>query len=244
MQDSLRRARDEAERIAALKTSFLANMSHELRMPLASMIGYAQIILESSEQSEQGEFAQSIVESGNRLLETITSILDLARLDAEAVKTEVRPLSVTAMAREAVGMLSSLASRKGLELRIEEPDKDDTVNSDPSALRRILANLIGNAIKFTDQGSVTVRVESDRDVVRTTVADTGKGIGEEFLPRLFDEFAQESTGIGRSHEGSGLGLAIARRLCDLIGADITVESSPGAGSTFTLTIPHERTWTD
>jgi signal transduction histidine kinase len=244
IQDSLRRARDEAERVAGLKTSFLANMSHELRMPLASMVGFAQIIHEGSDNKEHREFAGSIIESGNRLLETITSILDLTRLDADAVSTETRPVSVAAIAREAVGMLSALASRKDLKLEVAEPRLDDTVNTDPSILRRILANLIGNAIKFTDRGGVTVRVEADDAFVRTHVTDTGRGISAEFVPRLFDEFTQESSGFGRSHEGSGLGLAITRRLCDVIGAEIGVESTPGEGSTFTVTIPHHSAWTN
>lgn len=244
IQENLKLARDEAERIARLKTSFLANMSHELRMPLASMIGYAQIIQDGSEVEEHKEFAGSIAESGNRLLETITSILDLTRLDANAVQAETRPVSISAVILEATSMLSALASRKGLKVDVQKTDLDDSVVTDPSVLRRILANLIGNAIKFTDEGGVTVRVVVDDDHVQVQVSDTGTGISEEFIPRLFDEFTQESSGIGRRHEGSGLGLAITSRLCDVIGAQIGVESTPGKGSTFTVSIPLTGIWTD
>ena len=141
-------------------------------------------------------------------------------------------------------MLSALAARKKLTVDVVAAGEDDTVHTDPSVLRRILANLVGNAIKFTDEGSVTVRVESDPSFVRVHVSDTGRGIAPEFIPRLFDEFSQESSGIGRSHEGSGLGLAITRRLCDMIGAEIAVESTPGEGSTFSLVIPHEGAWSN
>lgn len=244
IEDNLKRARDDAERVANLKTAFLANMSHELRMPLASIIGFAQIIRDGLGDHEFQEFAENIIQSGNRLLETITSVLDLTRLDANAVQSHARPVSVASVAREAVGMLASLATRKGLPVRIEPSDLDDTIHADPAVLRRILNNLIGNAIKFTDSGSVTVRIEADSSFVRIHVIDTGTGISPEFIPQLFDEFTQESSGYDRSHEGSGLGLAITRRLCALIGAEIGVESRRGEGSTFTVVVPHADAWTD
>lgn len=243
-EENLRRSRDEAQRTAGLKTAFLANMSHELRMPLASIIGFAQILRDGLEDHEFREFADSIITSGNRLLETITSVLDLTRLDANAVQAQARPVSVASVAREAVGMLAALASRKGLPVEIETAEGDDTVHADPAVLRRILNNLVGNAIKFTEKGSVRVRIEPDGSFVRLHVVDTGIGISEAFLPQLFDEFTQESSGYDRSHEGSGLGLAITRRLCALIGAEIGVESRLGGGSTFTVVIPHAQAWTD
>jgi signal transduction histidine kinase len=244
IEDNLKRARDDAERVANLKTAFLANMSHELRMPLASIIGFAQIIRDGLGDHEFQEFAENIIQSGNRLLETITSVLDLTRLDANAVQSHARPVSVASVAREAVGMLAALATRKGLPVDIEPGEADDTIHADPAVLRRILNNLIGNAIKFTDSGSVTVKIEADSSFVRIHVIDTGTGISPEFIPQLFDEFTQESSGYDRSHEGSGLGLAITRRLCALIGAEIGVESRRGEGSTFTVVVPHADAWTD
>ncbi|MBO6576228.1 MAG: HAMP domain-containing histidine kinase [Rhodothermales bacterium] len=238
LEDNLRRSKEEALRVANLKTAFLANMSHELRMPLASIIGFAQLIRDGLDDHEFREFAESIISGGNRLLDTINSVLDLTRLDADAVQAHSRLVEASAVGREAVGMLAALAQKKNLPVHVEHVGTDDTVFADPTILRRILNNLIGNAIKFTDSGSVTVRVESDDELVQIHVIDTGRGINQEFLPELFDEFTQESSGFDRSHEGSGLGLAITKRLCRLIGGRIDVDSEKGVGSTFTVTLPH------
>jgi signal transduction histidine kinase len=238
LEDNLRRSAEDAARVANLKTAFLANMSHELRMPLASIIGFAQLIRDGLEDDEFHEFAESIIQGGNRLLETITSVLDLTRLDADAIQAQSRLVETSAVVREAVGMLGALATRKNLPVEIEPAEEDDTVFADPTILRRILNNLIGNAIKFTDSGSVRVIIEADSQIVRIHVRDTGCGIDPDFLPQLFEEFTQESSGYDRSHEGSGLGLAITKRLCRLIGGRIDVESEKGVGSTFTVTIPH------
>jgi signal transduction histidine kinase len=241
LEDNLRRAKEEALRVANLKTAFLANMSHELRMPLASIIGYAQLIQEGLGDHEFQEFAESIISGGNRLLETINSVLDLTRLDADAIEAQSRLVEASAVTREAVGMLQALATRKGLDVIIQPTAEDDTVYADPTILRRILNNLIGNAIKFTDTGSVRIEIEADAQIVRLHVVDTGMGIDQEFMPQLFEEFTQESAGFDRSHEGSGLGLAITKRLCRLIGGRIDVESEKGVGSTFTVTLPHAET---
>ncbi len=238
LEDNLRRSKEEALRVAKLKTAFLANMSHELRMPLASIIGYAQLIQEGLGDHEFQEFADSIISGGNRLLETINSVLDLTRLDADAIEAQSRLVEASAVTREAVGMLQALATRKGLDVIIEPAKADDTVLADPTILRRILNNLVGNAIKFTSTGSVRIEIEADSQIVRLHVIDTGMGIDEEFMPQLFEEFTQESSGFDRSHEGSGLGLAITKRLCRLIGGRIDVESEKGVGSTFTVTLPH------
>jgi signal transduction histidine kinase len=238
LEENLRRAKEEAIRVANLKTAFLANMSHELRMPLASIIGFAQLIREGMEDDEFHEFADNIIQGGNRLLETINSVLDLTRLDADAIQAQSRPVEASAVAREAVGMLGALATRKSLPVIVEPSDHDDTVIADPTILRRILNNLIGNAIKFTDKGSVRIKIEADDQIVRLHVIDTGLGIDPEFMPELFEEFTQESSGYDRAHEGSGLGLAITKRLCGLIDGRIDVESEKGVGSTFTVTLPH------
>ncbi|NNE70966.1 MAG: HAMP domain-containing histidine kinase, partial [Rhodothermales bacterium] len=238
LEDNLRRSKEEALRVANLKTAFLANMSHELRMPLASIIGYAQLIQEGLGDHEFTEFTGSIISGGNRLLETINSVLDLTRLDADAIEAQSRPVEASAVAREAVGMLQALATRKNLTVEVQDADEDDTVFADPTILRRILNNLIGNAIKFTESGSVRILIEADEQIVRLHVIDTGVGIDEAFIPQLFEEFTQESSGFDRSHEGSGLGLAITKRLCRLIGGRIDVESIKGNGSTFTVTLPH------
>ncbi len=238
LEDNLRRSAEDAARVANLKTAFLANMSHELRMPLASIIGFAQLIRDGLEDDEFHEFAESIIQGGNRLLETITSVLDLTRLDADAIQAQSRLVETSAVVREAVGMLGALATRKNLPVEMVPAEDDDTVFADPTILRRILNNLIGNAIKFTDSGSVRVIIEADDEIVRIHVKDTGCGIDPDFLPQLFEEFTQESSGFDRSYEGSGLGLAITKRLCRLIGGRIDVESEKGVGSTFTVTIPH------
>jgi len=235
-REQLQKTKDEAERLAALKSSFLANMSHELRMPLASIIGFAQLIEEGIDDSEYREFSQMIVESGNKLLETINSVLDLTRLDAQAFEVRRSRVSLEDAAREVVGSLQPLLDEKNIPVRISVAG-DDTIIADPLAVRRIFNNLVGNAIKFTDEGEISLLLAGLDEVVRCDISDTGIGIDPDFIPHVFDEFAQESTGRSRSHGGTGLGLAISKRLIEAQGGTIHVESEKGKGTTFTIRFP-------
>lgn len=236
IREQLQKTKDEAERLAALKTSFLANMSHELRMPLASMIGFAQLIEEGIDHEEYKEFAGMIVEGGNKLLETINSILELTRLDAQTVEMRKQLISLENSANEVVNSLRPLLDEKTITVQITV-EGIDTITADPLIIRRIFNNLIGNAIKFTNNGSITISFVGTNDAVRCEISDSGIGIDPEFLPHVFDEFAQESTGRGRTHGGTGLGLTITQRLVSALSGSIEVSSKKGRGSTFTLVFP-------
>jgi len=236
----LQEAKEKAEEVARLKSTFLANMSHEIRTPLTTVIGYAGVLAEEVSDRHR-EFAQFIRNSGERLMETLNSVLSLAQLEASGVEIQFDVLEVVAETREIVDLFRPLADENGLELRFVPPDDEPLAHLDRGALSSVMQNLIGNAIKFTEAGRVTVRITLDEQDVHLHVEDTGIGIDADFLPHLFDEFVQESTGVRRSHEGSGLGLAITKRLVDLMNGRIQVESTKGEGTVFTVSFPRTET---
>ncbi|HLT46022.1 MAG TPA: PAS domain S-box protein [Rubricoccaceae bacterium] len=231
------RAKEQAEEVARLKSAFLANMSHEIRTPLTGILGFAGILAEEVTDPQQREFVALIEKSGRRLMDTLNSVLDLARLEAGRMELLLEPRPLGPAAEECARLMQPLARERGLtlEARVLAPDAEAAV--DGSALHRILTNLVGNAVKFTEQGGVTVEVDATATEAVLRVRDTGVGIAPEFLSRLFNEFEQESTGIGRSHEGSGLGLTITRELVERMGGRIAVESVKGEGSVFTVAFP-------
>ena len=236
-EQSLIDARDAAEEMNRLKSAFLANMSHEIRTPLTSIIGFAEVLAEEATETER-EFAGLIRNSGRRLMETLNSVLDLAQLESSALKIELEPIDVAQLIHETLELFRPTAADRGLRLSFErEHNVPVLVRVDRAGLSRVLTNLVSNAIKFTQQGGVTIRMDSEDSHVHIIVSDTGIGISSAFLPRLFDEFKQESTGLTRSYEGSGLGLTITKRLVELMGGAIDVESEKGAGTTFTVTLP-------
>jgi len=227
-------AKDEAERMVQLRDAFLANMSHEIRTPLTGILGSAQVLAEVVE-GEHRNLARIIEDAGNRLLDTINSVLEMARIEAGEVQPEMEILDFVQEAEAVVGVLRPVALKKGLALRVHPPARGRVAAQlDRTCLNRILNNLIGNAIKFTRDGAVSVEIAVDGDDAVLTVRDTGIGIAKEFLPFLFDDFKQESTGLERSHEGSGLGLAITKKLVDMMGGTISVDSVKGLGSAFTV----------
>ena len=229
-------ARRDAEEAVRLKSTFLASMSHEIRTPLTAVIGFAEILRDEVE-GDQRYIAETIEKGGHRLLETLNSVLDLARLDSGSETLAPRPLCVVEQVRTSASLVQSLASAKGLALRVDADEAAIPAVMDAGALDRVVTNLVGNAIKFTRKGDVTVSVVADGPEVSVCVRDTGIGIEEAFLPDLFSEFRQESEGNNRRHEGSGLGLAITHRLVGLMGGRISVESRKGEGSRFTVILP-------
>ncbi len=233
-------AQRHAEELLALKTTLLDNISHELRTPLAAIIGFAEI-LAADLDGERQEFAQLIAQSGERLLDTFNSVLTLATLESGTQTLDVKECELVAEAREAVRLLEQQVEARGLYLRLDAPE-DVAVHADVPALHRVLHNLIGNALKFTAQGGVTVRIgralhEDGRAYGVVAVEDTGRGIDPAFLPRLFDAFQQESKGMARTHEGAGLGLTIVRRLAEMMQGWVEAESVVGVGSTFRVYLP-------
>jgi signal transduction histidine kinase/ligand-binding sensor domain-containing protein len=229
-------AKEKAEESARLKSAILMNMSHEIRTPITAILGFAQVLSEEVDPAQQ-EFIDYIVENGKRLLNTLNSILDLAKLETHSVELDLTPLDLTTVASESVHLFTPIARKKGLTIRAELAVPEVAVPLDRTAIDRILQNLIGNAIKFTNHGSVTVRVTSDDELAYLSVRDTGIGISESFLPHLFEEFKQESTGLSRSHEGSGLGLAITRRLVEALNGTIDVRTEKDKGTEFVVSLP-------
>ncbi len=238
IQEQLVAERDRAEEIARLKSEFLANMSHEIRTPLTGIIGFASV-LASEVPEPHREFAALIEQGGHRLLEVLNSVLDLAKLDAHQVELDLQRLHVASVVREILPLFRPLAEQKKITLSLEEEEGSETGYAllDRGAFVRILQNLVGNALKFTNKGRVTVEVWADEQRVNVNVRDTGIGMDQSFIPHLFEEFKQESSGVTKTQEGSGLGLSITRRLVDLMNGTIRVESKKGEGSTFMVSFP-------
>jgi PAS domain S-box-containing protein len=229
-----REARERTEEMLRLKTAFLDNMSHEIRTPLTGILGWAEVLAEEVGEAHR-EPAETIVRGARRLRDTLVSVLDLAQIEAGQFALDPRPVCLRAEASDVVAVLAEAARQRGLALRLS--GRPARALADGAAVGRVLHNLVGNALKFTEAGGVTVRTGTDADGAWLRVSDTGIGIDPAFLPRLFDEFAQASTGHGRTHEGNGLGLAITHKLVGLMGGTITVESVPGRGTAFTVRLP-------
>ena len=228
-------AKEQAEEVVRLKNAFLANMSHEIRTPLTGILGFAQV-LSSEVEDRQREWVELIEQSGQRLLDTLNSVLDLAQLEAQSVELDRHVLDVGREVQDVVALLRPLVPAR-VELRVEAPPSPVFAELDRSALHRVLNNLVGNALKFTEAGRVCVAVSAEDGRVALRVRDTGIGIAPDFIPHLFDEFKQESSGLDRTHEGNGLGLAITKQLTELMGGTIAVESLQGVGSVFTVSFP-------
>ena len=233
---SLIEAKEEAEQLAQLKSTLMANMSHEIRTPLTSIIGFAGILAEEADGTHQ-EFANLIGQNGQRLMDTLNSVLDLVQLERGAILYNPIYVDVAEETEQIAHLLKPLADERGLYLRVKQAARDVMAAVDKSLLNRVLNNLIGNAIKFTNEGGVVITIGGDAEHVSVAVADTGIGISETFMPYLFDEFQQESTGLTRAYEGSGLGLAISLRLIQRMGGTIEVESAKNVGTTFTVHFP-------
>ena len=242
LESDLREALDHAEAGNRAKSEFLAVMSHELRTPLNGVLGYAELLSYSRLDDEQRDYAQTIMKSGDHLLQVVNDILDFSSIDKGSMKFEVAPILVADLLETSCLPLRKPAADKGLEFRcISEPGVPDRIAGDAHRIRQILINLLGNAVKFTSKGSISLRVASltgrHRQFVVFSVEDTGIGISPATISRLFRPFMQGDSTFRRSFEGTGLGLAISQRLADAMGGSISVTSTPGAGSTFALYLP-------
>ncbi len=230
-------AKEKAEEANTLKSNFLANMSHEIRTPLNGILGIVQLIEMESENEAMQHYASLIRQSGNRLLNTINGILDLSRIEANRLDVSIEKIEITRLIKSLVQSLEVLAINQNIYLNIEFDLDSVDAYVDASLLEQVLNNLLGNAIKFTEKGGVTLRVSDKNKHLMIEVIDTGVGIEERYLDEIFEPFKQESSGIERRFQGNGLGLAIAKRIVELLGGEIKVQSRKNIGSCFTVILP-------
>jgi signal transduction histidine kinase/CheY-like chemotaxis protein/CHASE1-domain containing sensor protein len=234
-----------AEAATRTKSDFLANMSHEIRTPLTAIIGYSEVLVagvgSSVNPAELIEHAASIKRNGEHLVSIINDILDVSKIEAGKLQVEKIPTDPSRIVREVVSLMQFKARAKGLDVRAQiQTPIPETICSDPLRLRQILLNLVGNAVKFTDRGDIAIDVaftpESTSGALIFRVRDNGIGIPPDQLTRLFGNFEQGDASVTRRFGGSGLGLRISKSLASMLGGDVTVESTPGQGSIFTLTV--------
>lgn len=247
--ESLRTAKKNAEAGNAAKTQFLATVSHEIRTPMTGVMGFADALLGDDIPAGSKDKVRRIKQSTESLLGIINEVLDLSKLEAGRMEIENLDFHLPSLLGNVVSMFEG-SGRPGLEIALSLADGlPKGVHGDPTRLRQVLINVVGNAVKFTKQGRITLSAErrsgSDKgDVLYFAVTDTGIGISEEVLPKLFTDFTQADSSISREFEGTGLGLSICKRLVELMGGEIGVESELGVGSTFWFTLPYRAAMSD
>lgn len=236
-------ARQLAERANLAKSEFVANMSHELRTPLSAILGYAEILASHLQEPDDLVCVDAIGRNGQHLLALLNDILDLSKIETGKLNIRVEPVKLSALVNEVYALIENRALSKNIGFNIDYASKiPETIDTDPTRLRQILINLLGNAIKFTERGGVRLQVKvletlSPETLLQFKVDDTGVGIAEEQFSSIFYAFEQGDTSSTRRFEGSGLGLSISRKLAHLLKGDITVQSTVGQGSTFIFTMP-------
>jgi two-component system, sensor histidine kinase len=238
-EEQLRDALSRAEVASQAKSDFLASMSHELRTPLSAIIGYMDLLeseMVGPVEPLQKEYLGRVKSAARHLVQIIEEILTFSRVEAGKEPLQLEAVDGAAIARGVVELFEPQAATKRLSLRASVPDSA-MLFTDPTKLRQILINVVGNAMKFTESGAVTVSVQQQGDRVTFSVTDTGPGMTAADLERIFDPFTQLDQSLTRSKGGTGLGLPVSRKLAHLLGGDLLVDSAPGHGTTFQLWLP-------
>jgi CheY-like chemotaxis protein/nitrogen-specific signal transduction histidine kinase len=243
-EEAILKAKAQAEQANRSKSTFLANMSHEIRTPINGIMGMLQLLQSTPVNDEQKEYVSLALQSAKRLTRLLSDILDLARVEADKMEIALQEFDFRDAIQSMTQLLTPLANEKNLDLLTSlAPEIPEKVMGDPARLQQVLTNLVGNAIKFTNEGHVQVAVQllatrpDGRLPVLFSISDTGVGISEEELEKLFTPFSQVSEGYARKHQGAGLGLSICKRLVELLDGHISIESEPSVGTTVHFVIP-------
>jgi signal transduction histidine kinase len=240
--NQLKSKSEELEDASRHKSEFLANMSHELRTPLNAIIGYAELLQEECEDLGQQDFLPDlgkIHSAGEHLLTLISGILDLSKVEAGRMTMFLEDFDVATLIKDADAIVRLMVEKKGIAFVIDCPEEIGGMHADLVKVRQVLFNLLSNAAKFTQNGTITLSVRShtDDNTIQMAITDTGIGMTEEQRGRLFEAFSQASAETSRKYGGTGFGLALSREFCRMMGGDITVASVAGEGSTFTVILP-------
>ena len=237
LQTDLIAAKERAEENDKLKTIILANMSHELNTPMSGILGFSEILQHELDEKDHKEMAGLIYKSSKRLNDTLTSILDLSRLESNKVQPDLSTAELNSFIEEIVFLHRNLASDKGLIVNNEKKKEKILIRTDLNILQKILNNILSNAIKFTENGEVVVIADSTDGEAKIKIKDTGIGISKPNLEKIFEPFRQASEGATRLYEGSGIGLTITKRFVEMLGGNIVIESEIGKGTIVTLSFP-------
>jgi len=239
LEEEMEAARDRAEQATRTKSNFLANMSHEIRTPMNGVTGFAELLLQDDLTADQRNKLDLILDSSNSMMRLLNDILDFSKIEAGQMRIAAAPLNLEAKLRKCVRALEPLAQKKNLDIFVGiAPDLPQWISADPLRLRQIIMNLLGNAIKFTDEGQISVRATQDsNDNLLIEVQDSGIGIAVDRQSAIFEQFVQADDSSARKHGGSGLGLAISYQLARLMGGGLSLKSQTNIGTTLSLTLP-------